>query len=74
MLSEVGPLMREFCIVQIGTWGNDGGMRVLQLIEGNITRFYCIAAHYNKKTFIFRFFSLQFACGVTIKFHFFTAS
>ena len=27
-LSEVGALTREFCITEIGTWGNDGGKRV----------------------------------------------
>ena len=41
-LSEVGALTREFCIVEIWTWGCDGGMRVWRLIGGDITRFYCM--------------------------------
>ena len=42
-LSEVGALTREFCIAEIGTWGNDGSMRVWRLIwgGGDIMRFYC---------------------------------
>ena len=28
VLSEAGALTRNFCIAEIGTWGNDGGMRV----------------------------------------------
>ena len=27
-LSEVGALKREFCITEIGTWGNDGSMHM----------------------------------------------
>ena len=43
VLSEVGALRREFCILEIGTWGNDGRMRVWLLIKGDIKRFYCIS-------------------------------
>ena len=33
-LSEVGALTREFCITEIETWGNNGGMRDWRLIGG----------------------------------------
>ena len=37
-LCEVGALMREFFIVDIGTWGNYGGMRVWRLVVSVVGR------------------------------------
>ena len=34
VVSEVGALMKKFCMAEIWTWGNDGSKKILRLMGG----------------------------------------
>ena len=50
-VSEVSALIREFCMTEIGTWGNDDGKRVWLLKGGEKIRFYCILKNSLQKSY-----------------------